>query len=166
MIRRTAVVATATAVATYCSLLLLCDSARDSHNHDVGQFGCFLDRSRNRMILVYTPRVIYRVPERWCSRAAACSFPVVVVFAAATRISFRCCWSYRWGWCSLSSLAREVRGRLALREGTGHRQSGCDPTNGSRMSCAVLVAGTPKKGQLTDLDARQLLPLKKIIYLK
>ena len=44
-------------------------------------------------------------------------------------------------------------------------QSGCDLTNGPRMSCAVLVAGTRNKEQLTDPDARQLLPSKKRVTL-
>ena len=58
---------------------------------------------------------------------------------------YLCCWSC-WGWCALRSLATEVRRRLALREGTGHKTV---VVNSTRMSYAVSVAGTPKKEQLT-----------------
>ena len=46
------VVATAASTAATAAAVWL--SAGDDHDHDVGQCGFFLGRSRNRMILVYT----------------------------------------------------------------------------------------------------------------
>ena len=110
---------------SYFSLLLLlmmmimmpCDSARQPQS-SCGSAWVLLGQIQESYDLGIYLTADSGYPNRCCSRAAACSFPVAVVFAAA--ISFRCCWSCCWGWCSLSSLAREVRGRLALREGTGH----------------------------------------------
>ena len=69
--------------------------------------------------IVYTVILVYVTGDSgYPNRGAAGQPPSLFLQSSLPPPSFRrCCWSRCWGWCSLSSIAREVRGRLALREG-------------------------------------------------
>ena len=124
---RTTTVTVATAVATYCGLLLLllllllCDSGREATTiiNDIHD-GC---SSRAGPGIVYTVILVYATGDSgYPNRGAAGQPPSLFLQSSLPPPSFRrCCWSRCWGWCSLSSIAREVRGRLALREGVYDR---------------------------------------------